>query len=298
MGPGYPDRFMELFEMRGEPTTVVDGAIFKLYSGMVVPFGPADADYSLSPEEASRALRSLGGMLLRTTGGFRPAGEVSEWYAVICRAFTPIESVGSANTRSKLRRGLRNCEARRISCEQLARSGYEAYRKAFERYGGSDVPDSRSAWEAQVMSSEGFDDIVHHWGVLCDGRLAGFSSNYVFGDTEVAYSTLKFHPDHLRKYGSYALFHRMNEHYLGERRVAYANAGFRSILHGTELQDFLEHNFSFEKSYTGIEAFYRLPYRVFLGATFPFRNLIGKIDDRVRAMYELERVVRAARIPS
>ena len=105
MGPGYPDRFMELFAMLGEPATVVNGAIFKLYSGMVVPFGPADADYSLSPEEASRALRSLGGMLLRTTGGFRPAGEASEWYAVICRAFTPIESVGSANTRSKLSAG-------------------------------------------------------------------------------------------------------------------------------------------------------------------------------------------------
>jgi hypothetical protein len=90
----------------------------------------------------------------------------------------------------------------------------------------------------------------------------------------------------------------MNEYYLGERRVAYVNDGFRSILHGSELQDFLEHNFSFEKAYTGIEAVYRLPYRLFLGATFPFRNLLGKIDDRVRALYELERVVRAARIPS
>jgi hypothetical protein len=298
MGLGYPDRFMELFEKRGERASVVNGAIFKLYSGMVVPFGPADADYSLSPGEASRVLRSLGGMLLRTTSGFRPAGEGSEWYAVICRAFTPIESVGSSNTRSKLRRGLRNCEARRMSCEELARSGYEVYRRAFERYGGSDTPASSSAFEALVMSGEGFDDIVQHWGVLCDGQLAGFSSNYVFGDTEVAYSTLKFHPDHLRKYGSYALFHRMNEYYLGERRVAYVNDGFRSILHGSELQDFLEHNFSFEKAYTGIEAFYRLPYRIFLGATFPFRNLIGKVDDRARAMYELERVVRAARIPS
>ena len=149
-----------------------------------------------------------------------------------------------------------------------------------------------------MMASEGFEDIVHHWGVLCDGRLAGFSTNYVFGTTEVAYSTLKFHPDHLRKYGSYALFHKMNEYYLGERRVAYVNDGFRSILHGSELQQFLEHNFSFEKAYTGIDAFYRQPYRMLLGATFPFRNLIGKLDDRVRAVYELERVVRAARIPS
>ena len=55
----------------------------------------------------------------------RPAGVASEWYAVICRTFTPIESVASSNTRSKLRRGLRNCEARRISCEELAGSGYE-----------------------------------------------------------------------------------------------------------------------------------------------------------------------------
>jgi hypothetical protein len=37
---------------------------------------------------------------------------------------------------------------------------------------------------------------------------------------------------------------------------------------------------------------------MFLGATFPFRNLIGKLDDRVRALYELERVVRAARVSS
>jgi hypothetical protein len=50
MEGGYPDRFVELFEKRGEPATVVNGAIFKLYSGMVVPFGPANADYSLSPQ--------------------------------------------------------------------------------------------------------------------------------------------------------------------------------------------------------------------------------------------------------
>ena len=49
MGAGYPDRFMELFAKRGEPATLVNGAIFKHYSGMVVPFGPANADYSLSP---------------------------------------------------------------------------------------------------------------------------------------------------------------------------------------------------------------------------------------------------------
>jgi uncharacterized protein YodC (DUF2158 family) len=296
MDAGYPDRFMELFERRGEPATVVRGAIFKPYSGMVVPFGPADADYSLTDEEASRALRSLGGTVLRTTTGFRPAVTVSDWYAVICRSFRPVDSVGSSNTRSKLRRALRNCEVRRITAADVAGAGYEVYCRAFERYSGPDKPVARERFEPHHLVTGDFDDIVEHWGVYCDGELAGYASNYVFGQTEAAYSTLKFHPGHLRRYSSYALFHRMNEHYLGEGRVSYVNDGFRSILHGTELQPFLEHNFAFEKAYVGIDAFYRQPYRAILRATFPFRSLIGRVDDRARAMYELERVVRAGRM--
>jgi hypothetical protein len=296
MEGGYPDRFVELFEKRGEPATVVNGAIFKLYSGMVVPFGPANADYSLSPEDGARVLRSLGGTVLRTTTGFTPNGAASEWYAVICREFQTIERIASSNTRSKLRRALRNCEVRRMTCDELATAGYEVYRRAFDRYGGPETPVAQSAFAAHVMAGEGFDDVIQHWAVTCDGQLAGYSTNYVFGTTEAAYSALKFHPDHLRRYASYALFHRMNEHYLSERGMAYVNDGFRSILHGTELQEFLERNFAFEKAYTGLAAFYRQPYRTFVRATFPFRSLIGRLDERARAIYELERVARAARM--
>jgi hypothetical protein len=295
MDAGYPDRFMELFERRGEPATVVNGAIFKPYSGMVVPFGPADADYSLAPDEAVGALRALGGTVLRTTTGFEASAAATDWYAVICRSFVAVDDVSSSNTRSKLRRALRNCEVRRISASDVAHAGYEVYRRAFDRYTGSERPVAHDRFAAHNLATDGFDDIVEHWGVFCDGELAGYASNYVFGDTEAAYSSLKFHPDHLRKYSSYALFHRMSEHYLGEGRVSYVNDGFRSILHGTELQPFLERNFAFEKAYVGIDAFYRQPYRTIVRATFPFRGLIGKVDQRARAMYELERVVRDGR---
>jgi hypothetical protein len=295
MGSSYPGRFMELFERRGEPATVVRGTIFKLYSGMVIPFGPADADYTISRGEASQALRSLGGKLVRTTTGFGDARATSEWYAVICRAFTPIEEVGSANARSKLRRALKNCAVERIAPQQLARSGYDVYRKAFARYEGAESPISAAAFEANVLASEGFDDIVQHWAVQCDGELAGYGSNYIFGATEAAYSVLKFDPDHLRKYTSYALFHTMNEFYLGQRRVAYVNDGFRTIRHRTELQQFLEHNFAFEKAYTGISAHYRSPYGILVRATFPLRKLLARLDDRARALYDLESAVRAGR---
>lgn len=286
---------MELFERRREPATVVNGAIFKLYSGMVVPFGPADANYSLPRDEASRVLRSLGGKLLRTTTGFQPASAASEWYAVVCRAFTPIERVSSSKTRGELRRALRTCEVRRISSEELASSGYEVYRRAFDRYTGSEMPVSALAYRAHVLAGDGFDDVMHHWAVLCDGELAGYGSNYAFGQTEAAYSTVKLHPDYLKKYTSYALFHRMNEFYLDERKVAYVNDGFRTIRHQTGLQRFLERNFAFEKAYTGVEVIYRWPYRLLVHATFPLRGVIAKFDDRARAVYELESVVRAGR---
>lgn len=295
MAGAYPDRFMELFELREEAATVVDGAIYKPYSGMVVPFGPAESDYSLTPAQAADALRALGGTVLRTTTGFRNASASTDWYAVICRSFVPVEDVGSSNARSKLRRALRNCEVRRISAEEVATAGYEVYRRAFERYSGSERPVERHRFEPHHRVTGEFEDIVEHWGVFCDGEMAGYASNYVFGSTEAAYSTLKFHPDHLRRYSSYALFHRMNEHYLGEGRVSYVNDGFRSILHETELQAFLEHNFAFEKACVGVDAFYRQPYRAILRATFPFRGLIGKVDDRARALYELERVARDSR---
>jgi hypothetical protein len=296
MQAGYPDRFMELFERRGEPATVINGAIFKLYGGMAVPFGPAEADYSLAPEDGSRVLRMLGSRALRTTTGFSRDGAGSDWYAVICREFQPIDEIASSNMRSKLRRGLRNCEVRRMSCHELATAGYEVYRRAFDRYEGPDRPVSQPLFAGHVMAGEGFDDVIEHWAVTCDGELAGYSTTYVFGATEAAYSALKFHPDHLRRYAAYALFHRMNEHYLNERGVAYVNDGFRSILHGSELQEFLERNFAFEKAYTGVATFYRQPYRAFVGATFPFRKFIGRLDERARAIYELERVARAARM--
>jgi hypothetical protein len=296
MDGAYPDRFMELFERRQEPAIVVDGVIFKLYSGMVVPFGPVARDYSLSSERAAVALGTLGGTVLRTTTGFRGRETPADWYAVVCREFTPVTDIPSTNTRSKLRRALRNCEVRRISCEEVASAGYEVYLRAFDRYRDAEAPVPHAPFARHVLAGEGFDDVLHHWGVMCDGKLVGYSTNYVLGATEVSYSALKFHPDYLRRYTSYALFHTMNEHYLRDCGVDYVNDGFRSVLHGTELQEFLERTFGFEKAYVGVQAFYRQPYRAFVRATFPLRNLIGRIDKRARAVYELESAVRAARI--
>jgi hypothetical protein len=288
--PGYPDRYLSLFAQRGEPAIVLNGTIYKPYSNMVVPFGPADVDYSLSRKDAATALQQLGGMLVRTTGGFDGTGG-GEWYAVICRHFTEVEDAQSPNTRSKLRRALRNCEVRRIGAEELSQSGYQVYATAQQRYGGPPMLGPKS-FVTHAMATEGFEDIVHHWGAYCDGTLQGYSSNYLFGTREVTYTTTRFNPAFFKKYVSYALFHRMNQYYLADHGFDYVNNGFRSILHETQVQEFLLHTFRFEKSGTPLDVTYRAPYGALMRATFPLRTVIGKLNPRFRALYEVERVVR------
>jgi|tagenome__1003787_1003787.scaffolds.fasta_scaffold20979140_4 hypothetical protein len=290
----YPDRFVALLAERGQPAVVLQGTAYTLYQRMVVPFGPAGRAYSLPAEDAARALRSLGGICVRTTGGFRPsrAGR-DEWWAVICRRFTEPDDVPSSNTRSKLRRALRRCHVHRLAPHELARTGYEVYRKALERHGPTAAPMSRPAFEAYALAAEGFEDIVESWGVFVEGQLAGFCDTYVFGATEANYATIRLDPDHLGRYTSYALLHEMNRHYLAERRIEYVNDGFRSILHATSIQEFLEHQFAFERAYSDVRLTWAAPYGALMRLTFPARRALGRLDPRLRALYELERISRA-----
>jgi hypothetical protein len=291
---GYPERYLAYFARQGERVHVSNDAIYRVYSNMVVPFGPADVDYSLSPSAAAQALRELGGILVRTTRGFRPEDYGAEWYAVVCTEFTRVADIASPNIRSKLRRGLRNCEVRRLTAEELARRGYDVFMSAQRRYGGAPLL-GPEAFRQRILCARGFEDIVHFWGVFCDGALAGYSTTYRFGTREVSYSTIRFDPSFFKRYVSYALFYRMNEHYLVECGVSYVNNGFRSILHDTQVQPFVEHTFKFHKAPTTLDVVYRAPYGAFVRATFPMRGLVGRVDHRLRALYELERVVRAQR---
>jgi hypothetical protein len=295
MIPGYPQRFMDLFAQRGESAMVVDGVILRRYGTMVVPFGPAEARYSLSEGDSAAALKRLGGALVRTTGGFESPADAGDWYAVICRRFTDVGDNPSSNTRSKLRRALKNCTVRRLTAEELARSGHDVYLNAHERYLGASAQMSPSAFAAQALATDGFEDVVHHWGVFCEGQLAGYSTTYVMAPVEASYAVLKFHPAYLKRYSSYALLHEMNRHYLEDQRFTYVNDGFRSILHETDLQDFLERTFAFEKVYTTVDVTYRAPVGALVKATFPARGVLGRLDERLRALYEQERIVRADR---
>ncbi len=77
----------------------------------------------------------------------------------------------------------------------------------------------------------------------------------------------------------------MNEYYLKEKRFEYVNEGFRNILHETEVQAFLQKKFSFRKAYTNLNIIYKPYFKFILSTLRPFKNILGKADPRLAALY-------------
>jgi hypothetical protein len=269
----------------------IDGQLFVRKDRWIVPVGPVSQPYRLSKGQCQELLRDLGGLWVLWTDGFGPHAEDSEWHAVICRRHVAVEEVASGNTRSKLRRGLKQCEVRPVEVREIARNGYETYCAAVSGYGHhAEILPTAKEFARRVMTDEPFGDIRHQWAAYHGGKMVAFAQNLIYDKTEVDYTLIKLHPEYLNRYSSYALIYRMNEHYLAQQGFEYVTDGFRSISHETGVQDFLMKEFGFEKARTGLRVHYRWPVGPLLRAARPFRGVLAKAYPKADALFELDRL--------
>jgi hypothetical protein len=286
-------RHIELYDARGEPYVVCDGKIFRPYREAVRPYGPIKLDHTLTREKALKVLRELGRTIMLCTDGIYEQ-RVSDWYAVVCDRFIPLGEY-KAKQRSELKRGLLNCEVRRIEADYAISDRYEVYTKAFRRYRGMPQPFwGKEEFRAYMKISEEFEDIVHFWGVFCHKKLVAFAINNIFDKVEATYWLIKIDPDYLRYYPVYALLYRMNEYYLAEQGFEYVNDGWRSIVHNTGIQDFLIKKFGFKKKYSRLQVTYRRWLAPAVRFGFPIRLQLGKLDSRVRTLFMIEELGRSS----
>ncbi|NLG34377.1 MAG: hypothetical protein GX548_03395 [Lentisphaerae bacterium] len=287
------NRHAEMLQARGQPVAWVGDQLFTRKGHWVAPVGPWATPWHLEAADGRRLLRDLGGAWVMWTDGFGPHAVDSKWHAVICRRFTPVEDVSSGNTRSKIRRGLKNCDVRPIGLQEMARDGYETYCAACRQYGApeSAIPDADDFYRNH-MADAPFEDIRHQWGVFHDGRMVGFAKNLLYGRTEVDYTMIKLHPQFLNRYISYALFHVMNEYYLVREGFEYVSDGSRTLVHETGVQDFLIKEFAFEQAPMGLHLDYRPGFAAAVAVARPFRGLLSRLHPRARAFFELDRMRR------
>jgi hypothetical protein len=85
------------------------------------------------------------------------------------------------------------------------------------------------------------------WGAFVDGKMAAYSGCIVLQGA-VSLGTTKSDPDTHAHNPNAALFYTLTHHYLHERKMDYVTNGSRTLLHPSNINEFLE-NCGFRKVY-------------------------------------------------
>jgi hypothetical protein len=196
--------------------------------------------------------------------------------------------------RNELRKGTANCKVQQVDATFISRNGYQIYTSAFKRYKNlSYNPVDEKSFSREIDCGARYQDIIHYWGVFFQGKLIGYSSNFIFDKTEASYSSIKIDPAYLSLNSSSILIYEMNRSYLDENRFEYVNDGYRTLLHDTNFQSFLIRKFGFIKAGLKLEVYYKPLFAAIIKALYPVRRLVVQIDPRIQAVLKLESIRRS-----
>ncbi len=262
---------------------------WRKYNGALIPNTPPHIEVDI--DNIQQKTSDEGAYFARWTTNFDFKKETNFWYVI---NDTPMLIHDySKNTRSKIRRGLKRCQVKLVDKEEIKKVGFLAYRKAFLRYKTNIHPKSYEDFKSEIDRLEG---VWHFWAIYnSDNVLIGYSQNKIF-ENYCDYSTVKFHPDYLNLYPSYALFFTMNRYYLNQHNFKYVNDGAKSMSHDTNIQNFLTQKFKFRKAYCKLHLQYRPVIKLIVNTLFPFRFLISRIQlgifQKINVLLNHEYIVR------
>ena len=240
---------------------------WRKYNGALIPMFPPHIQIDTNGLEDK--IQEEGVYFARWTSNFDCVEKTKFWFVINDSAIR-LEDY-SSNTRSKIRRGLKNCDVKIVDKQTIINQGYEVYKQAFDRY--------KTYLKAKEYS-EFCNDIIslsekwQFWGVFFQEKLIAYSQNKIV-DNYCDYSTIKFHPDYLSRYSSYALFYSMNQYYLNDNNFKYVNDGARSLSHETNIQEFLIQKFKFRKAYCIMHIMYNNKLSFIVNLFYPFRFIFS-----------------------
>lgn len=249
--------------------------VWKYYHGALLPRTAPHIKIELNKEEEKELLKLSKAYFLRYTSDWDKEEQRHFWY-VIKDHKENLEQYKS-KIRNQIKRGLKNCVVKKVFKEEIANHGYEVYKSAVNSYHTNVTSLDRETFQSQVLSCGNHD----FWAVYTlDGTFIAYSQN-VIENNSINYSTIKFHPEYLKLYPSYALFFVMNQYYLNEKNFSYVNDGARSISHDTNIQTFLMDKFKFRKAYCKLHIVYRWDIGLAVKVLYLFRSLISKVNSKM-----------------
>ena len=280
----YPD----YLRARKIPVVELGGVHWMQYNRALIPASAMPVHIELDRPAALEAVKKTGSLFLRYTT--RPGDTETGWWNMICREYSM--SRVSANTRSKIRRGLKRMSIHRAEPLWLAEHGYECHVQSYARYQNAS-PMSREAFYAFLSSLDGL-PFFDAWACRDNDELRGYI--LCLREKEgVFLHTIDITPAGLKDYAAYAMIHHLLDHYINEAGLPVCN-GSRSISHATEMQDFLA-KFGFEREHCTLHILYRPGVKIAIRILYPLRNMIKYLQflpviQKISAVLHQEEIAR------
>ena len=266
----------------------VAGIRWRAYQHGLIPASLKPEPIKLSSAQERELLHKSGALFLRYfTRTFETPTPF--WYTA-CNEYDPKNL--TRKTRTQVQRAYRACRVERIYPSWLSENGYGCYAAAFAKYRNT-RPDPKSKFEEECLGSVGgpFD----FWGVFVGDQLAGYVKYFV-GTDYVAGLEMKLDPKYLSLNSSSALQDTILTSYVANQsKTVYV--GFRSLLHDTNIHDFLL-RFGYRRVYCDFKLVYRRSIRGFVNLLFSLRKVANYIpestwDNRIHSLLRQEGIRRS-----
>ena len=241
---------------------------WQYYKGALILKSAPHIELHLSKHDKRNLLKKSKAYFLRYETDWDIKEKKEFWY-IIKDKFNGFDEL-SRSTRSKVRRGLKNCIVKKVSKEEIANNGYNMYKESFKRYDKYIKLLPINVFQKKILDSCDNDFFAVY---NLKNEIIAYSINNN-NDNSCNYFTIRFHPKYLKLYSSYALFYEMNKYYLKELGFLYVTDGTRSISHNTNIHNHLISKFNFRKAYCKLNIVYRRDIAIAVKILFPFRKLI------------------------
>lgn len=261
--------YAEYLAAQGESVAKLGGVYWMRYHGALIPANAMPVYPEIAEDDANALLRRSSSLFVRYTK--RTTNTHAQWWYMVCRQYRVGDT--SANTRSKIHRGLRRLTITKTTAAWLAHNGYECHVESYERYKNA-KPQSRREFEKFILSLAGH-SIFDLWICRKQLKLVGYVICLHENDG-IFMHTIDLTPEGLHDYAAYAMLHHLLEYYVNGLLLPVTN-GSRSISHETEMQDFLQ-KFNFQREYAELHVVYRPVVKVLVNMLYPLRKVLRMLD--------------------
>jgi len=173
------------------------------------------------------------------------------WH-VVCDEVLPLEKLNK-KTRNVITKASRQFSMQLVDKNYVASNCYSIYKKVCNRY--SQRPLTRKQFLDDINSKD--DNTYEFWAILnrANNEPIGYCYNRCY-DSVCYYMLEKIDPEYVNIGASYFSNYYQNCYYLIDRRMKYIDAGARSIIHASNVQDFLITKFNYRKAYCDLKIKY------------------------------------------